>query len=414
MTYSRIVTRDYFDGERHYRGGPFAIELRDGRIASVAPFTGSPAAGDIVAPFVMPGLVEAHAHIFLDGAELDGDKRGAYLKADLPTMMATAHANLDKHTLAGVTLVRDAGDRYGVNKAIRDELRGRDDAVISLRAPGLGIKRPKRYGAFMARDIVASSEIGPTVEDLARDGDDIKIILTGIIDFVAGTVKGEPQFNREELTDIVTTAHRLGRKTFAHCSGLAGLEVAVAAGVDSIEHGFFMTRDILARMADKNIAWVPTFSPVHFQWARPEVAGWDGATVDNLRRILDSHSEHTAIAHELGVMLVAGSDAGSHGVDHGSSLIDELFHFLHAGLPMESVLTSATSRPRKLWGLPPASIAAGQDAELIVLDRSPFEQPDALRAVRQVIVGNACAERRGEGMKPGRLDRQPETVHEAQ
>ena len=388
MKHRRIIAHSYFDGERHVSGGPFSINIDDGQIVSIVPFTGTPDAHDIVAPFVMPGLVEAHAHIVLDGSELDTEIRSAYLKADFPTMMATARDNVAKNSRAGITLVRDAGDRYGVNCAIRAELRAQPDAVIAMRAPGLGVKRPKRYGSFFARDIVDRSEIGPVIAEIAPNADDIKIVLTGIIDFATGTVKGEPQFNHDELSDIVTAAHRLNRKTFAHCSGLLGLEVAVAVGVDSIEHGFFMTRDILTRMADRGTAWVPTFSPVHFQWARPEIIGWDAAAIDHLRRILDSHYEHVAMAHQLGVMVVAGSDSGSHGVDHGVALIDELFHFLQAGLPMAEVLTSATSRPRKLWGLPSANIAVGQPAEIIALAHSPFETPDALRKVQHIILGN--------------------------
>ena len=80
-----------------------------------------------------------------------------------------------------------------------------------------------------------------------------------------------------------------------------GLAVAVAAGVDSIEHGFFMSRDVLARMRDRQLAWVPTFCPVHFQWAQPQAVGWNPNTVGNLRRILDAHAEHLRIARELGV-----------------------------------------------------------------------------------------------------------------
>lgn len=394
MTQQRILARELFDGT-HRRTQAHVITVADGVIASVEPCgdAAAPAADvaavDVHAAFVMPGLVEAHAHIFLDGAELDGNARSRYLAADFSTMLATARRNVAHSSRAGVTLIRDAGDRYGINKAIRTELRGDADAIIALRAPGLGVKRPKRYGGFMARDIETAADIPPTIEDLAADSDDIKIILTGIIDFTAGRVNGAPQFDTDELSQIVALAHGRGRKTFAHCSGLEGLEVAVAAGVDSIEHGFFMTRDILARMADKSIAWVPTFSPVHFQWARPELAGWDEATVANLRRILDSHSEHVGLAHALGVPLVAGSDAGSQGVEHGAALIDELFHFLDAGVPMDAVLTSATSRPRFLWGAPAAGIAEGHRADLVMLRRSPFDDPAALRQVSGVIRGRA-------------------------
>ena len=96
--------------------------------------------------------------------------------------------------------------------------------------------------------------------------------------------------------------------------------------------------DILRRMADRGTAWVPTFSPVHFQWRRPELAGWSPPTIAKLRAILDSHAEHVAMAAGLGVNLVAGSDAGSPGVAHGAALIDEIRHFLDCGLAMDQAL----------------------------------------------------------------------------
>jgi imidazolonepropionase-like amidohydrolase len=197
-------------------------------------------------------------------------------------------------------------------------------------------------------------------------------------------VKGEPQFDAEELHLIVSQARELGLRTFVHCSGVAGLEVAVAAGVDSIEHGFFMNRDILKSMSDKGISWVPTFSPVHFQWLRPEIAGWDGATVANLRSILDSHLEHVALAADLGVPLISGSDAGSQGVPHGKSLIEELDFFLNAGVPMDAVLRSATSLPRLRWGAASARLAVGFKADFIALSGSPFDDPCHLHKVEAV------------------------------
>ncbi|MCB1541716.1 MAG: amidohydrolase family protein [Rhodoblastus sp.] len=377
MTALRLLADSYFDGGVLHpaKDGPYLISVKDGRIdaigrrATEAPF-------DQRAAFVMPGLVEAHAHIFLDGGELDFDKRNAYLNAPKDEMLRVARENITRNAAAGVTLVRDAGDRYGINDAIRAEQSG---GSVVVRSPGLGIKRPKRYGGFMARDVEAGGDVVPVVADMAATADDIKIILTGIIDFAAGEVKGAPQFNEEELRAIVATAHEHGKKTFAHCSGLQGLKVAVAAGVDSIEHGFFMTPVILDTMVEKRIAWVPTVSPVHFQWARPELAGWDANTIGNLRRILDGHAEHIGLAHRKGVELVAGSDAGSPGVVHGAALIDELFHFLEAGVSMAAVLETATARPRRLWSAASSTIAAGERADMICFDASPFDMPDILR-----------------------------------
>jgi imidazolonepropionase-like amidohydrolase len=379
-----VVAASYFDGERSFAQGPYTVVVENGLIADIA-------AGDLSgelerrgtsirqAPFLMPGLVEAHSHLFLDGGQLDFTARTEYLNVSLEEMLAVARANVAANLAAGVTLVVDAGDRYGVNHDIRREAEG-----VTVRSAGLALRRPGRYGSFMAREVGNREEIATAVREIGKTADDLKVIQTGIIDFKAGAVKGEPQFDAEDLRFIVGLAREQGLRTFVHCSGVAGLEAAVAAGVDSIEHGFFMTRDLLRSMADQGIAWVPTFSPVHFQWSRPEIAGWDDQTVANLRRILDSHLEHVAQAAELGVPVIAGSDAGSHGVRHGEGLIDELDFFLAAGLPMAAVLRSATALPRQRWKAGPATLAAGQQAEFIALAGNPFEDPRHLHRVETV------------------------------
>ena len=386
MAIRRILAGACFDGETTLGRGPVLVTIDNGVIARVeaaAPRT----TANISGGFLMPGFAEAHAHMFLDGALRDAGARNARLAATPADMLATARDNLAKCTRAGVTVVRDAGDSYGVNHALRDELAERTDAPIALRSPGAALKRAKRYGAFIGKDVAGPADIRSAIAELCRGSDDIKIILTGIVDFAESCVKGAPQFDVDELGLIVAEARAHGRKTFAHCSGTAGLAVAVAAGVDSIEHGYFMTRDILAQMADKEIAWVPTFAPVHFQRTEPWHAGWGEAIVANLSRILDDHAKHLALAHDLGVPVLAGSDAGSPGVEHGAGLVDELLHLLRAGLPMAAVLQAATLRPRALWGMASARIAPGHDADLILLDASPFDDPAALRRVRFVLRG---------------------------
>ncbi len=388
-----IQTDSYFDGAEHHNEGPYWVSLEDGLIKDILTSelpSEVNVEDDLIehAAFIMPGLVEAHCHLFLDGGELDFKQRSEYLKADEDEMLAVARRNIAASLVTGITFIRDAGDKWGINHRIREELAASDELVPEVRSPGLGIRKPKRYGGFMAREVETKDEILAAIKDLLKTGDELKILLTGIIDFETGTVKGEPQFDVDEAKLIVATAHDLGYRTFAHCSGLAGLEVAAAAGVDSVEHGFFMTRDILEILAEKQIAWVPTFSPVHFQWTRPEIVGWNDESVDNLRRILDSHSEHIKLADEMGVPVVVGSDAGSHGVVHGEAVIDEIKFLVDAGMSMAKALNATTALPRRLWGSPSADIKPGNKVEIIGLPESPFENMAASWQLSWIMVGN--------------------------
>ncbi|MBI5799154.1 MAG: amidohydrolase family protein [Verrucomicrobia bacterium] len=379
-----IVTTAYFDGERHHDDGPFSIEIVGGIITAVH-------RGDAVAemrvPFVLPGLVEAHCHLFLNGEELDAQKRKAYLGASLDEMLAVGRRSLGQNLAAGITLIRDAGDMHGINTRLKSELATPTGVLPELRSPGRALRKAGRYGSFMAVEVTDADSIVSTIRQLAPTADDLKVLLTGIIDFEKGCMKGGLQFSLEETRLIVRTARELGLRTYAHCSGIEGLRVAVDSGIDSIEHGFFMTREILCAMADKGIAWVPTFSPVQFQHDHPELAGWNAETVAGLRRILDNHCEHIALAAELGVPIVAGSDAGSYGVPHGRGLIDELLFQHRAGMTVEKVLASATSVPRRLWGCVPADVRAGHRANLIALAGSPFAELENLRQVRWTLRG---------------------------
>lgn len=374
-----LVAARHFDGER-YHAEPVTVVIDGGRIVDV--LDGEQAVGDSLGrhAFVMPSLVEGHCHLFLNGADRDLARRAEYLEAPLERMMTTARENVARSLAHGVTLVRDAGDRYGVNHRMRAE-----SPVCAVRSAGIALRRPKRYGAFMAREVATLEEVRAAVHELAASADDLKIIQTGIIDFDAGVVKGAPQFDLEALSLIVRQAHDAGIKTFAHCSGTEGIQVAVDAGVDSIEHGFFMTKEILHKMAAQGTAWVPTFSPVDFQWRQPAVVGWTDDTVAKLRAILDAHRDHVAMAAEMGVNLVAGSDAGSLGVDHGRGLIDEIFHFLDCGMPMEQALQAASTRPRRLWGAEPANISIGHRANLIIMAADPFTDCHALLRVTGIV-----------------------------
>ncbi|OGV34377.1 MAG: hypothetical protein A2020_04855 [Lentisphaerae bacterium GWF2_45_14] len=376
-----LEVKSFFDGKKLHDKGPYTILVSNGRYHSILKGTADEnflnlmdafRHGKVVRKlgnFIMPSMVESHCHIFLDGDELDAQKRSAYLKSPREKLVETAWRNIEKYRAKGIRTIRDAGDIHGINNGLRDILKNSDMTVISA---GRGIRKKKRYGSFMAHEVEDSCDIRDAIKKIAETADTVKIILTGIIDFENGTVKDPFQFDADEMRLIVEISHSLGLKTFVHCSGKDGLRIAVESGVDSIEHGFFMSEDILEQMALKKIAWSPTFIPVHFQYAFPEYCGWNPATVDKLNAILENHSIHLCKAHKMGISILAGSDGGSYGVKHGEGLFEELALMRKAGLPHDAVLNAATLAPREHFGLASNAISIGNKADYICLEKFPL------------------------------------------
>ncbi len=372
-----LAVQAYFDGERVVGDGPWAI-LHDG--ATILGI--ERAEGPAEAAFAMPSLVDAHVHVFLDGAELDAGRRKTAMAADDGAVLDIARANAERAWQAGITVLRDAGDPRGINHAIREEL-----AVIrhpvALRSPGPALHRPGRYGSFLGRAVAHDGDIATIIDELCDHVDDIKVLLTGVIDFASGQVKGQPQFDEAAARAMVVTARRYGRPAFAHCNGPEGLRVAIAAGFDSIEHGYLMDEESLRAMAGNGVAWTPTLAPVAAQRRLdPAVSGFGPDILACLDGILARHAVSIARAAQLGVPLYAGSDAGGQGVPHGSGLIDEILLMAAAGAPMETLLRGATSLPRRRWGLEGGEIRPGAPADLVLLPASPVDEPAALGRAR--------------------------------
>ena len=346
---------------------------------------------DLVAPehTVLPGLVDAHTHLFLEGGELEAGRRAAQLHRSPDELLADARARLERLVRLGLAGVRDAGDRHGVGLAL-SRLYQRPDRPLMpyLESPGAAIHRRGRYGRFMGDALESHPTAHACVAArVAAGADRIKLIATGVIDFRAGRVTAAPQLTTADVAELVTAAASFERQTFAHASGEDGIEHALAGGVHSIEHGFFLLPDQLARMRDQRTAWVPTFAPVQAQLDHAAAFGWDEDVADNLRRILDQHANSLRRAHELGVPIVAGSDAGSGGVPHGFGLLDELELMERAGLPPLAVIRAATGTgaERLAYREPIGRIRPGYRSRFIVTHHSPLETVAHLRLRRTIV-----------------------------
>jgi imidazolonepropionase-like amidohydrolase len=240
----------------------------------------------------------------------------------------------------------------------------------------------------MAVPIENFDSLKQCVEARIKAGADrIKLITTGIINFKQGEVTAEPQMTAVEISELVSAARSFGKQTFAHASGDTGIEHAIDGGVDSIEHGFFVRADQLARMRDRQIAWVPTFAPVQAQIDHADQLGWDDQVVSNLKKILDQHAASLVKAHKLGVPIIAGSDAGSYGVAHGIGLLNELEMMERAGLSPLAVINAATGTGsnrlafKEKFGL----IKPGYQSRFMLTRFSPSERVSNLRKQKCVV-----------------------------
>ncbi len=338
---------------------------------------------------LLPGLIEAHAHFFLEGGELDPAKRAAYLKQTAEELQQLARTRLEALVRLGVVGVRDAGDKDGVGLDLSRLYQRADRPLMPyIDSPGAAIHHQGRYGGFMAEPLENFSSPAECVQARVNTGSDrIKLIPTGIINFKKGAVTTEPQMTTEEVRALVEAAKMFGKQTFAHASGDVGIERAIDGGVDSVEHGFFVREDQLMKMRDKDVAWVPTFAPVQKQIDHAKIVGLDAEIVSNLERILEQHAVSLLKAYEMGVQVIAGSDAGSYGVAHGLGLLDDLELMESAGLSPIAVINSATGSSSRRLAFKEnfGQIRSGFRSRFILTRHSPLETVVNLRKGRVVV-----------------------------
>ncbi len=292
--------------------------------------------------------------------------------------------------------MRDAGDKDGVGLALSQLYQSSQKPLMPyVDSPGAAIHHRGRYGSFMADPLENFNSPRECVDARVRGGSDrIKLIPTGIINFKQGRVTAEPQMTQAEVAALVAAARAHGVQTFAHASGDDGIERALEGGVDTIEHGFFIREDQLLRMRDRGVAWVPTFAPVQAQVDHAGRMGWDDSVVSHLRRILDQHAASLVRGHELGVQILAGSDAGSYGVAHGLGLLWELELMEQAGLSPLAVINAATgnSAKRLAFKEPFGQIKPGCLSRFILTRHSPLEGLRNLRRSKCVIFDGSVFE----------------------
>ncbi|MFC0437137.1 amidohydrolase family protein [Kutzneria buriramensis] len=358
-----------FDGDVLHHG-PTTVAVDGGRIV--------PAAGDF--PVVdlgdvtlMPGLVDSHVHLaFEPGSDIPADMASASREVLLERMRRHALQALR----AGVTTLRDLGDRDYLALELRDAL-GADGPEIL--AAGPPITSPGGHCWFLGGETPPDRLAHAVADRVARGVDVIKVMATGG-GITPGSAPHESQYGLPELRVVVGAAHAAGLRVTAHAHGGAGIRDAVAAGVDGIEHCTFLTDG----GAD------PDWSTVEAIVVAGVYVGVTAARMSS-GYVLPPHiaaaRANFARMQALGARLVFCSDAGI--------IADKPHHCLPYALPdiqdlaqvsAAAVLTSVTRLAAESCGLGrrKGRIAPGYDADLLAVHGDPTQDLTAMTDVAAV------------------------------
>ena len=276
--------------------------------------------------FWHPG--ECHAHIFMNGTDYQAAVDAHSVKPNENLIRQT----LEEYRRRGITFIREGGDHYGVSllaKQIAPEY------GITYLSPVSAIYCGGHYGRVVGVPFSDMREFAALVRKNAALGADfVKIMTTGIMDFITPDgVTGE-RLPAETVREMVHIAHEEGFRVMSHTNGVRAVIEAAEAGVDSIEHANFQNEESLQCLRDCGTVYVPTVVTVR------NLLKDDRFSHDVISAIWEGIEENIRYARRIGVCMALGSDAGAYRVLHGQGIEDE-YRAFHDILPEDDTLDAA-------------------------------------------------------------------------
>jgi imidazolonepropionase-like amidohydrolase len=384
---ARLVVRTprLLDGRGSRPVSNAALVCNEGKIVYAGPAGGAPTPepDDVRVEAkdgtLIPGLIDCHVHLCFDGvADFAGEARAMTVASAALKAARNARRALE----AGITTVRDLG---GIELVMVDVARAQRDGVISgsriFSAPAV-LTVTGGHGHFIGWEVDSAEELVKAVRRLVKAGAQwIKIMSTGGV-LTPGIGAQRSAFTVEQLEAAIDEAHEAGIRVATHAIGAEGIVRALRAGVDSVEHGCYLSDEAL-KLLDENGSWLVA------TLVAPEriLHGGEGVPDYAIRK-----SEEVGVAHrdsfrravEAGVRIAAGTDAGTPFNVHGG-LWRELALMHSAGMPLERVLVAATSEGAALLNIPAGALEAGLLADAVLLAGDPLTDPAAYRDVSLVV-----------------------------
>ncbi len=374
--------------------GASTIIIRDGKVAEVRDGFAPPEDGarlvDLKSLFVLPGLIDMHVHISSDDnllrSRLEGPGR------DVEDVFVIAQNNARLTLEAGFTTVRDLGGEGRATATLRDAVNngvivgptvipaGTMVSVTGGHGGVNGLNRAYTRAVAAERTNVCDGPDGCASAVRAQISIGAEVIKFAATGGVRSNVAGGlgKQMTDAEMKAIVDTGHSFGRKVTAHAHGKEGIDAALRAGVDSIEHGSFIDDETVKLFKAENAALVPTAVAPIAALAQARRGDAPGPQLAKAEEAAAAHANSIMRAVKGGVRILFGTDSGV--APHGQNA-KEFALMVKAGMTPAQAIKSATIDNAAELDRPIGAILPGRDADIIAVAADPLADVTALEKV---------------------------------
>ncbi len=374
--------------------GPSTIIVREGKVVEVRDGFVAPEADarlvDLRTQFVLPGLIDMHVHISSDDnllrSRLEGPGR------DVEDVFVIAQNNARLTLEAGFTTVRDLGGDGRTTATLRDAINnsvivgptiipaGTMVSVTGGHGGVNGLNRTFTHAVAAERTNVCDGPDGCASAVRAQISIGAEVIKFAATGGVRSNVAGGlgKQMTDAEMKAIVDTGHSFGRKVTAHAHGKEGIDAALRAGVDSIEHGSFIDDETVKLFKAEGAALVPTAVAPIAALAQARRGDAPAPQLAKAEEAAAAHAASMARAIKGGVRILFGTDSGV--APHGENA-KEFALMVKAGMTPTQAIKSATADNAAELDRPIGVIAPGRDADIIAIAADPLTDVTALEKV---------------------------------
>jgi imidazolonepropionase-like amidohydrolase len=338
---------------------------------------------------IMPGMINCHVHLTNDGSP---DLFGQVERDSVTVSALRGYLNLQATLESGVTSVRDCGAANGI---ALDLARAVDDGLVPgprIRAAGRVITMTGGHGHFIGREADGPAGVRQaTRAEIKAGAHFIKAMATGGV-LTPGVVPTQTALQPDELEQVAREAHNAGRRAACHAIGNEGIKNAIRAGIDSIEHGFYLDDEALELALDRGTVLVPTLIAVNQIVNNGKTGAMPAWVVEKAESESGHHRESFAAAVRSGMKVAAGTDAGTPFNPH-TYLPQELALMVDYGMrPMEAIVAATRNAAENLDLAPDVgTLEVGRLADIVVVDGDPSSDITAAGRVRFVMKDGVLA-----------------------